>query len=69
MLQPVRVTVDDTANTLGLRVMPEAPVEIESVGGRVELNPGAGGRAGVNHRPLIEFVGIAFQQQASAEVS
>ena len=63
MLGAVDVAVDDAFDAFGFGVGPEAPVEVEPVGAGVEFDPGAGLGAGVYDGALVEFVGVALEQE------
>ena len=69
LLGAVGVAVDDAFDAFGFGVGPEAPVEVETVGAGVELDPGAGLGAGVDDGALVQFVGVALEQQPAGEVA
>ena len=69
MLVAVGVGVDDAFHSLSLGVLPQAPVEVETVRVGVELEPGAGRGAGVDDGVLVDGIGFAAEQQPAGEVA
>ena len=69
MFEPVRVAIDDTFHALRFRVLPQAPVEIEPVGIRIQFDPRPGRRTRVDDGLLIDFVRFAFEEQPAGQVT
>src|SRR5438034_1264694 len=65
----MRLAINDAFYALAPGVGPEAPVQIETIRVRVQFNPGARFGAGVDDGVLVQFVGLAFQQQASGQMT
>ena len=65
----VRIAIDGALDALVLGVMPQPPVHVATQRAGIQLDPGAGCRAGVNDGGLIDFVGFAFEQQPPGEVA
>src|ERR1051325_2704031 len=62
VLETMRITVNDTFDPFAPGIRPKAPIHVEPHGAGVELDPGAGLRASIDHGPLIHFVRLALQQ-------
>ena len=66
MLVAVGVGVDDAFHPLSLGVLPQAPVEVETVRVGVELEPGASRGTGVDDGVLVDGIGFAAEEQPAA---
>src|SRR5438093_10691127 len=62
------VGIDDTFNSFLFRQWPPAPVEIEPFRRRIEFDPGAGARRGVENGGDVNLVRLALQKQATSRM-
>ncbi len=69
MLQTVRIAVDHAFDAFVFCVPPEPPVHVEAEWTRIEFDPGAGRGARVDHGLLVDFVRLAFEQQAPSQMA
>src|SRR5438105_12878134 len=61
----MRIRIDHTFNAPSLRQRPPAPVEIESLGSSVQLDPSAGSCCGIDDGGNINCITFAFQEQSA----
>ena len=63
VIDAVSIAINDALDPLLFGVVPEPPIHVEPPWIGVKFNPRAGGRAGVDHGRLIDFVRFTFQEQ------
>src|SRR5947207_4971864 len=63
------VAIDDAFYAPAFGVGPEPPIQIEPIRAGVEFNPRPGRCAGIDDRALIDFVGVALQEESSRQMA